>query len=89
VVRSGTWRAPLHNPEATEINPANFVKAWKTVLVIPARSTAVPYAGLQPSLQRRASKPLRVLPDENHWILKPANSLSGTRSHRLARHYLK
>jgi dipeptidyl aminopeptidase/acylaminoacyl peptidase len=62
-------------------NPANFVTAWKTpMLVIHGElDYRVPYSqGLATftALQRRGieSKYLHF-PDENHWILKPANSV--------------
>jgi dipeptidyl aminopeptidase/acylaminoacyl peptidase len=64
-----------------EFNPANFVAAWKTPMLVihGEKDFRVPYAqGLATftALQRRhIESRLVVFPDENHWILKPANSL--------------
>ena len=70
------------NPEAHEkSNPANFVKKWKTPMLVihGALDYRVPYSqGLATftALQRRGIESRFVFfPDENHWILKPANSL--------------
>ncbi|MFO1469179.1 MAG: S9 family peptidase [Steroidobacteraceae bacterium] len=62
-------------------NPVDHVKDWKTpTLVIHGQlDFRVPYAqGLSTytALQRRGiPSELLVFPDENHWILKPANSM--------------
>jgi len=62
-------------------NPATFVTAWKTpMLVIHGQlDFRVPYLqGLQSftALQRQGiDSRLVVFPDEHHWILKPQNSL--------------
>lgn len=62
-------------------NPANHVTAWKTpMLVVHGQlDFRVPYLqGLQTftALQRQGiDSRLVVFPDENHWILKPQNSL--------------
>jgi dipeptidyl aminopeptidase/acylaminoacyl peptidase len=70
------------NPEGHEkSNPANFVKAWKTPMLVihSALDYRVPYTqGLATftALQRRGIESrFLYFPDENHWILKPANSL--------------
>jgi dipeptidyl aminopeptidase/acylaminoacyl peptidase len=70
------------NPEGHEkSNPANFVKAWKTPMLVihGALDYRVPYTqGLATftALQRRGIESrLLFYPDESHWILKPANSL--------------
>jgi dipeptidyl aminopeptidase/acylaminoacyl peptidase len=73
---------PFEAPENFEKdNPVNHVAAWdKPMLVIHGQlDYRVPYAqgiGAFTALQRR-SIPSRLLifPDENHWILKPANSI--------------
>jgi dipeptidyl aminopeptidase/acylaminoacyl peptidase len=72
----------FENPEGHESsNPANFVKAWKTPMLVihGALDYRVPYSqGLATftALQRRGIESrLLFFPDENHWILKPANSL--------------
>ena len=71
----------FENPEAHEkSNPANFVKAWKTPMLVihGALDYRVPYTqGLATftALQRRGIESrFLFFPDENHWVLKPANS---------------
>ena len=74
---------PYHeNPDGHErSNPAQFVKAWKTPMLVihGALDYRVPDSqGLATftALQRRGIDSRFVyFPDENHWILKPANSL--------------
>jgi dipeptidyl aminopeptidase/acylaminoacyl peptidase len=62
-------------------NPATFVNNWRTPMLVihGARDYRVPYSqGLATftALQRRGIESRFVyFPDENHWILKPANSL--------------
>ena len=73
---------PWDNPESYEKhNPLNFVKNWKTpMLVIHGAKDfrVVDTAGISTfnALQRRGipSKSL-YFPDENHWVLKPHNSI--------------
>ena len=73
---------PWENPQAYEKhNPANYVKNWKTPMLIVHGGRdfrVVDTQGLASfnALQRRGI-PSRFLyfPDENHWILKPANSI--------------
>jgi dipeptidyl aminopeptidase/acylaminoacyl peptidase len=62
-------------------NPLNHVTNWKTpnLIVIGDRDYRVPYTqgiGAFTALQRRGV-PSRLLrfPDENHWVLKPNNSI--------------
>ncbi len=69
------------NPAAHERhNPANHVAAWKTPMLVihGALDFRVPYSqGLATftALQRRGIESrFLYFPDENHWILKPANS---------------
>lgn len=64
-----------------EFNPVNLVKNWKTptLVVIGDKDYRVPYTqgiGAFTALQRRGV-PSRLLrfPDENHWVLKPQNSI--------------
>ena len=74
---------PYHeDPESHErSNPARLVGAWKTPMLVihGALDYRVPYAqGLATftALQRRGIESrFLFFPDENHWILKPANSL--------------
>jgi dipeptidyl aminopeptidase/acylaminoacyl peptidase len=62
-------------------NPANFVDRWRTPMLVihGERDYRVPYTqGLATftALQRRGVESRLVFfPDENHWVLKPANSL--------------
>jgi dipeptidyl aminopeptidase/acylaminoacyl peptidase len=73
---------PWGNPQGYEKhNPVNFVKNWKTPMLIIHGGQdfrVVDTQGLSSfnALQRRGV-PSRFLyfPDENHWILKPANSV--------------
>ncbi|WP_298163582.1 S9 family peptidase [Brevundimonas sp.] len=73
---------PWENPEGYErFNPVDHVDQWKTpMLVIQGdRDYRIPTAqGLSTftALQRRGIESrLIVFPDENHWVLKPQNSL--------------
>ena len=73
---------PWDNPEGFEKqNPVNFVKNWKTPMLVVHGGRdyrVVDTQGLSTftALQRRGI-PSRFLhfPDENHWVLKPANSI--------------
>jgi len=73
---------PWDNPEGYEKhNPVNFVKNWKTPMLIVHSGQdfrVVDTQGISSfnALQRRGI-PSKFLyfPDENHWILKPANSI--------------
>ncbi len=72
----------FENPESHErTSPSGFVKAWKTPMLVihGALDYRVPYSqGLATftALQRRGIESrFLFFPDENHWILKPANSL--------------
>ena len=67
--------------EYERTNPANAVAKWQTpmLVVISEKDYRVPYTqglGAFTALQRRnAPAELLVFPDENHWVLKPKNSL--------------
>ncbi|WP_426036195.1 prolyl oligopeptidase family serine peptidase [Brevundimonas sp. DC300-4] len=70
------------NPEGYErFNPVNHVSEWKTPMLVVQgdRDYRIPTAqGLSTftALQRRGIESrLIVFPDENHWVLKPQNSL--------------
>jgi len=73
---------PWDNPEHYEKhNPLNFVKNWKTPMLVVHGGMdfrVVDTQGMSTftALQRRGI-PSRFLhfPDENHWVLKPANSI--------------
>jgi dipeptidyl aminopeptidase/acylaminoacyl peptidase len=62
-------------------NPVNFVRNFRTPMLIlhGERDFRIPYSqslGLFNALQRRnIPSRLVVFPDENHWILKPQNSI--------------
>jgi dipeptidyl aminopeptidase/acylaminoacyl peptidase len=70
------------NPQGYEqFNPADFVAQWHTpMLVIHCeKDFRIPYSqGIASftALQRRGiDSRLLIFPDENHWVLKPANSV--------------
>ena len=72
---------PYDNPRAyQQFNPANHVRNWRDpMLVIQGdRDFRIPTAqslSTFTALQRRGiDSRLVVFPDENHWVLKPANS---------------
>ena len=73
---------PWENPEGyAKVNPIEFVKNWKTPMFVihGMKDYRIPYSqGLATftALQRKGiPSKLLVFPDENHWVLKPANSL--------------
>ena len=70
------------NPQGYEaLNPVDFVSRWKTPMLVihGEQDFRIPYPqGLAAftALQRRGIESrLLVFPDENHWVLKPANSI--------------
>ncbi len=73
---------PWDNPDHYEKqNPVNFVKNWKTPMLVihGALDYRVAYTqglGTFNALQRRGiPSKLLYFPDENHWVLKPHNSI--------------
>jgi dipeptidyl aminopeptidase/acylaminoacyl peptidase len=71
---------PWDNPEGYEKhNPVNFVKNWKTPMLVihgelDFRVPITQGLGTFNALQRRGvPSKLLYFPDENHWVLKPAN----------------
>jgi dipeptidyl aminopeptidase/acylaminoacyl peptidase len=76
---------PYYRPEAAAIyerwNPANFVQNWRTPMLVvhSERDFRIPYSqGLAVfNAAQRRDIPSRLLefPDENHWVLKPQNSI--------------
>jgi len=75
----GTYWA---NPALYEkFNPVNFVSKWKTPMLVVQGDLdfRIPTAqglGTFTALQRQGiESKLLVFPDENHWVLKPANSI--------------
>ena len=74
--------AQFEKPENYEkFNPVNHVAAWRTPMMVTAGQLdfRVPYGqslSAFTALQRRGIESrLLIFPDENHWILKPNNSL--------------
>jgi dipeptidyl aminopeptidase/acylaminoacyl peptidase len=65
----------------TRHNPVDFVKNWKTPMLVihGQKDFRIPYTqGLATftALQRKGvPSKLLIFPDENHWVLKPANSI--------------
>ncbi|MBO9623056.1 MAG: S9 family peptidase [Sphingomonas sp.] len=75
-------KAYYEDPQAFERwNPVNHVTEWRTpqLVITSERDFRIPYTqGLAAftALQRRGiDSRLLVFPDENHWVLKPRNSL--------------
>ncbi|KPK44524.1 MAG: peptidase S9 [Phycisphaerae bacterium SG8_4] len=73
---------PWDNAEGYEKhNPVNFVKNWKTPMLVIHGALDFRVADTQGlatfnALQRRGiPSKLLYFPDENHWVLKPANSI--------------
>ncbi len=73
---------PWDNPESYEKhNPLNFVKSWKTPMLVihgglDFRVADTQGLGTFTALQRRGIPgKLLYFPDENHWVQKPANSI--------------
>jgi len=73
---------PWDNPEAYEKhNPVNLVKNWKTPMLVihgaqDYRVVDTQGLGTFNALQRRGiPSKLLYFPDENHWVLKPHNSI--------------
>ncbi len=69
------------SPDYQKFSPSNFVKNWDTPILIITneRDYRVPYTqGLEAyTAARLMNVPARLLtfPDENHWVLKPQNSV--------------
>jgi dipeptidyl aminopeptidase/acylaminoacyl peptidase len=73
---------PWDNPAGYEKhNPVNYVKNWKTPMLVIHGALDFRVADTQGlatfnALQRRGiPSKLLYFPDENHWVLKPANSI--------------
>lgn len=73
---------PWDNPKGYEQhNPVNFVKNWKTPMLVihgalDFRVAETQGLGTFNALQRRGiPSKLLYFPDENHWVLKPHNSI--------------
>jgi dipeptidyl aminopeptidase/acylaminoacyl peptidase len=69
-------------PENYErVNPVDFVAKWRTPMLVihGEKDFRIPYTqglGAFTALQRRGiESKLLIFPDENHWVLKPANSV--------------
>jgi dipeptidyl aminopeptidase/acylaminoacyl peptidase len=70
------------NPQGYEqANPLDFVSKWRTPMLVVhgEQDFRIPYSqgiGAFTALQRRGIESrLLVFPNENHWVLKPANSV--------------
>jgi dipeptidyl aminopeptidase/acylaminoacyl peptidase len=70
------------NPQGYEaVNPVDFVARWRTPMLVihGEQDFRIPYPqglGAFTALQRRGIESrLLVFPDEDHWVLKPANSV--------------
>ncbi|PRC91193.1 alpha/beta hydrolase family protein [Solimicrobium silvestre] len=70
------------NPQGHEkFNPVNFVTNWKTPMLVVQgeQDFRIPFTqamGAFTALQRQGiESKFLVFPDENHWVLKPANSV--------------
>ncbi len=73
---------PWDNPQSYEKqNPVNFIKNWKTPMLVihggqDFRVVETQGIGNFNALQRRGiPSQFLYFPDENHWVLKPANSI--------------
>ena len=70
-----------HPQEYEKFNPVNFVAQWRTPMLVvhSEQDFRIPYSqgiGAFTALQRRGVESrLLEFPDENHWVLKPANSV--------------
>ena len=70
-----------HPDNYEKFNPVDFVSKWQTPMLIihGEQDFRIPYSqgiGAFTALQRRnVESKLLVFPDENHWVLKPANSV--------------
>jgi len=91
---------PAYEPAAAAImerwNPVNFVQNWRTPMLVihSERDFRISYSqGLAAfnALQRRnIPSRLLVFPDENHWVLKPQNSIQWYREvHRWLDQWLR
>ncbi len=75
----GTYYKVPKNHE--KFNPVNFVSKWKTPMLVVQgeldfRIPVTQSLGAFTALQRQGiESKLLVFPDENHWVLKPANSV--------------
>jgi dipeptidyl aminopeptidase/acylaminoacyl peptidase len=72
----------FEQPQSYEqFNPVNFVTHWRAPMLVihGEQDFRIPYTqglGTFTALQRRGvESKLLLFPDENHWVLKPANSL--------------
>ena len=76
---------PYFDPAAAEVmerwNPVRFVERWRTPMLVihGEKDFRIPYsqslAAFHALQRRNVPSRLVVYPDENHWILKPQNSI--------------
>ncbi|MDB6092246.1 MAG: peptidase [Gammaproteobacteria bacterium] len=70
-----------HPEEYEKFNPVDFVSKWHTPMLIihGEQDFRIPYpqgiAAFTALQRRNVESKLVVFPDENHWVLKPANSI--------------
>ncbi len=70
-----------HPQNYEKFNPVNFIAKWRTPMLVvhSEQDFRIPYSqgiGAFTALQRRGIESrLLIFPDENHWVLKPANSV--------------
>jgi dipeptidyl aminopeptidase/acylaminoacyl peptidase len=79
----GSW---WQRKDAEKWNPVNHVTKWKTPTLvihgekdyrIPYSQSLATFTALQ---QQKVESKLLVFPDENHWVLKPQNSIQWHRT---------
>ena len=74
----GNW---ITRKDGEKWNPVNYVSKWKTpnLVIHGEKDYRIPYSqslGVFTALQQQGvESKLLVFPDENHWILKPKNSI--------------
>jgi dipeptidyl aminopeptidase/acylaminoacyl peptidase len=74
----GNW---ITRKDGEKWNPVNHVAKWKAPMLFTAgeKDFRIPYsqtlAGFTAAQQQGVKSKLLIFPDENHWILKPQNSI--------------
>lgn len=77
----GPWWGKTPSSSYTRFNPSNFVDKWDTPIMVVQGGTDY-RVGIEQGLQafgaaqgRGLKSKLLYLPDENHWVLRPQNSV--------------
>ena len=79
----GTW---WDRPDAEKWNPINHIDKWKTptLFIHGEKDFRIPYVhSIMPftyAQEKGIPSKLLIFPDENHWVLKPQNSIQSFRS---------